>query len=65
MNIEQARKYYRFECGRFIKASSFEKAKAAFIAEIEKEKESKDSWHTCTCLGLSHHYDCPEYVETL
>jgi hypothetical protein len=53
--------YYRFEIGHFIKAKSFEEAKANYIKQIQDEVEDKDSWHSCTCLGLSHRYDCPEH----
>ena len=52
--------FYRFNCGTFIKADTFEQAKEKFIQKIMDEKEDADSWHRCTCLGISHRYDCPE-----
>lgn len=53
--------FYRFKCGVFIKADDFEEAKAKFIQKVEQETENTDEWHKCTCLGLSHRHDCPEY----
>lgn len=51
--------YYRFDCGEFIEADSFEEAKQKFINEIQAETENKDQWTECTCLGLSHRFSCP------
>tara|TARA_B100000745_G_scaffold294080_1_gene236640 strand:- start:1180 stop:1356 length:177 start_codon:yes stop_codon:yes gene_type:complete len=52
--------FYRFNDGSFVEAITFEEAKKKKLAEIENEQEDKDNWHKCTCLGLSHRYDCPE-----
>jgi hypothetical protein len=52
--------YYRFNCGVFREGNTFEEAKQKLIVELTEEIEDHDSWHTCTCLGLSHRYDCPE-----
>ena len=53
--------FYRFKCGKFIKAETFEEAKKKFIEQIEEEQEQKKRWHKCTCLGFSHRFDCPEH----
>ena len=56
---EIGKPYYRFADGTFVKADSFEEAKRILIAEIEAEQEDENSWHSCTCLGLSHRPGCP------
>lgn len=50
--------FYRFKCGAFIKADSFEEAKEIFIQKIRDEKEDSTQWSKCTCLGLSHKPSC-------
>lgn len=50
--------YYRFKCGKFIEAKSFEEAKRIFIEEIQKEIEHEEKWCECTCLGFFHRYNC-------
>lgn len=57
--------FYRFKNGLFQEASNFEEAKTKLIEEINSETEDVGRWHKCTCLGLSHRYDCPEYVMPL
>ena len=52
--------YYRFDNGGFVEAETFEEAKEKFIDKIRNEKERDSRWHKCTCLGLSHRFDCPE-----
>lgn len=52
--------YYRFNCGAFVEAQTFEEAKALFVEEISKEQEVPKRWHRCMCVGLQHRYDCPE-----
>lgn len=52
--------YYRFKCGTFMEADTFEEAKQKFIEEIQEETEVERGWHRCTCLGLSHRHNCPE-----
>lgn len=56
--------YYRFKNGLFVKAATFEEAKATLIKAIEAETEEPKNWHKCTCLGFSHRFDCPEHVPT-
>lgn len=53
-------KYYRFQCGTFIEANSFEEAKTTLMARIVDEQEVPENWTRCTCLGISHRYNCPE-----
>lgn len=52
--------YYRFSDGVFIEADTFESAQVKYIKNILAEKEDKDCWHKCTCLGFNHRFDCPE-----
>lgn len=52
--------YYRFKCGTFIEAKTFEEAKSKFISKIQAEAECPESWSRCTCLGLTHRIGCPE-----
>jgi len=52
--------FYRFNCGTFVDAESFEEAKQKLIAEIVGEVENPKEWCPCTCLGLSHSHNCPE-----
>lgn len=52
--------FYRFNCGTFIEADSFDAAKEQLIERILAEEEDQENWYRCTCLGLSHRYDCPE-----
>lgn len=51
--------YYRFS-GAFIESSTFEEAQEIFIKRIKSEKEDSKNWYRCTCLGLSHEFNCPE-----
>lgn len=52
--------FYRFDNGDFVEADSFDEAKQKLIQAIQNETERPENWHRCTCLGLSHRYDCPE-----
>lgn len=52
--------FYRFNCGAFIEADSFDEAKRKFIEEITNETEKERGWHRCMCLGLQHQINCPE-----
>ena len=57
------KEWYRFLDGSFVKAKTFEEAKAKKIAMIEAETEQDDGWHACTCLGFQHRHDCPVQKE--
>jgi hypothetical protein len=52
--------YYRFKSGMFVKADTFEEAKATLLKQIQEESEEAPRWHRCTCLGFQHRHDCPE-----
>lgn len=52
--------FYRFKDGSFVEADNFEEAKKIKILRIETEVEDERSWYSCTCVGLSHRFDCPE-----
>lgn len=52
---------YRFKCGAFIEASTYEEAQLKFIQEIANEEQETGNWHRCTCTGLSHRFECPEH----
>lgn len=58
MTNDEQKVYYRFDDGSFVKAKTFEEAKNIKISELNAEIEDPESWHECTCLGLSHNYDC-------
>lgn len=60
MTQQKKKSWYRFQDGTFVKALTFEIAKAKRIAQVEAETEQEDEWHACTCLGFEHSYDCPE-----
>ena len=51
--------YYRFNDGSFIEAENFEEAKEKKLYEICQEVEDEFNWHECTCVGISHRFDCP------
>jgi hypothetical protein len=55
--------FYRFSWGTFVEAGSFDEAKAKMIARVESEEENNEKWLPCTCLGLSHRYNCPERLK--
>lgn len=57
--------YYRFNDGVFVEARSFPHAQRIRIRQIEEETEDLNNWHKCTCLGLSHRFDCPENAEEI
>jgi len=58
-------KYYRFRTGTFIKAKSFEEAKAKYVRRLERETEDESNWHECACTGFSHSHNCPQHVMCL
>jgi len=51
--------FYRFKCGTFIEADTFDDAKNKFLANIKSEIENPKEWHKCTCLGFNHRFGCP------
>jgi hypothetical protein len=52
--------YYRFNNGSYIEADNYTEAQEKLIKRISEEKENKKRWHRCTCVGLSHSFNCPE-----
>jgi hypothetical protein len=52
--------FYRFDCGTFIEAVTFEEAQTKFVERIKAETEEPKRWCKCTCLGLGHRFECPE-----
>lgn len=52
--------YYRFKLGVFVKADTFEEAKAMLLKRIEAEPEDPKRWHECSCTGFNHKWDCPK-----
>ncbi len=52
--------FYRFKCGVFIEAETFDEAKSKFVDKIMAEEERQKGWHNCTCLGFNHRLGCPE-----
>ena len=57
--------FYRFNCGSFQEADTFEEAQEKFIKRIQDEVENPEEWTKCPCLGLSHHWDCPQHLRNL
>lgn len=53
--------FYRFKCGKFIEAETFDEAQLKFVKQILNEEQDFSRWHKCTCLGLSHRHGCPEH----
>ena len=54
--------FYSFPVNTFPEAETFEEAKSKLLASIEALQEDPKRWHPCTCTGLVHRYDCPEWV---